>query len=418
MSLQSWARQLWRASAPPDIIDLHIRDTVAALLVGIRTREGRALAQLYGRRAELAERVAAAAIARLSECDDIHLASCVTPGSVVIPVALAFAGTRGIDDVNRAIAAGYSAGLSLGLGIGGTNALAAGVWPSLVATPLMAAVTVSRLSGGDPDRLAHAMALSLAGAGGRLGRPTGSRTGRWFVFAEAVAKGIRAAEAAGQGFQGDLTLLSKSWLQAQAGHEAVDMNLFASPSPVPSISDVGFKPFPIARQGANAVAAFQRVLSRGLDPRRIDAVEVFVPAMNVALLSRTVADDDRLSRLSSMGFQLACAAFAPELLYETERLPSASFLDFAHRVNVAPAGDLETHLPDHWPARVVVTMGGERLEETILRHDFDCGTRDLLQHLREKWRRLLPAEDGAISGNYAELWQRIERRVTMADTSG
>jgi 2-methylcitrate dehydratase PrpD len=260
--------------------------------------------------------------------------------------------------------------------------------------------------------------LALAGASGRLGRPAGSRTGRWFVFAEAVAKGIRAADAARQGFQGDLTLISKAWLQAQGGHDAVDITACLSSTRALSISDVGFKPFPIARQGANAVAAFQRLLSNGLDPRRIDAVEVFVPAVNVALLSRMVADDDRLSCLSSMGLQLACAALAPELLYNAERWAVASLLDFARRVSVVPASGLETHLPGHWPARVVVTMGGEHLEETVLHHDFDSGARDLPQHLREKWRRLLPEEEGAISGNYAELWQRIERRVTMAEDAG
>ena len=52
------------------------------------------------------------------------------------------------------------------------------------------------------------------------------------------------------------------------------------------IAHVAFKPFPIARQGANAVVAFQRLLSKGIDPTRIDAIEVFVPAINVALLNR------------------------------------------------------------------------------------------------------------------------------------
>ena len=216
----------------PDVIDLHVMDTVAAFLAGVRTKEGEALSALYGGRADRAElAAAAAAIARLSECDDIHLPSCVTPGSVVIPVALALGGSRGEDEFNRAVAAGYAAGLGLGIAIGGAKALAGGVWPTLLAAPLMAAVTASCLSGHDQDRLAHAMALALAGTSGRLGRPTGTPSGRWFLLGEAVLKGLRASEAAGQGFRGDLTLLSKPWLTAQAGHDEVDIGAFDSSAP-------------------------------------------------------------------------------------------------------------------------------------------------------------------------------------------
>jgi hypothetical protein len=96
MILQSWAEQLLKTPWSPDVIDLHVMDMVAAFLTGVRTKEGEALSELYGGRADISERVAAAAsIARLSECDDIHLPSCVTPGAVVVPVALALGGSRG-----------------------------------------------------------------------------------------------------------------------------------------------------------------------------------------------------------------------------------------------------------------------------------------------------------------------------------
>src|SRR4029079_1245545 len=169
--------------------------TVAAFYAGASTEEGQALSAYYSRRNDPAEIAAgAAAIARLSECDDIHLPSCVTPGAAVIPVALAFAGGCGEEQFQRAIATGYAAGLTLGVGIGGAKALGNGVWPSLLAAPAMAAVTAACCKGLDTKRLAHAIALALAGASGRLGRPQGKPSGRWFAFAEAVSKGIRAAE--------------------------------------------------------------------------------------------------------------------------------------------------------------------------------------------------------------------------------
>jgi 2-methylcitrate dehydratase PrpD len=420
MILQSWAEQLLKTPSSPDIIGLHVMDTVAAFLAGVRTKEGESLAALYGGGSDISERVAAAAaITRLSECDDIHLPSCVTPGAVVIPVALAL-GAVG-EDFDRAVAAGYTAGLSLGMGIGGAKALAAGVWPTLLAAPLMAAVTASRLSGHDQDRLAHAMALALAGTSGRLGRPIGAPSGRWFLLGEAVLRGLRASKAAGYGFRGDLTLLSKPWLTAQAGHDAVDIGTFDSSAPA-SIKDVGYKPFPIARQGANAVVAFQNLVAKGLDPQRISTIEVFVPAMNAALLTRPVRDDDRLSRLSNIGFQLACAALAPELLYDAERAgrPAASILQLAGRVSVSPAGDLDANLPHRWAARVVVNTDSQRLEETVIAAAFDYDAPNLSPLLRDKWRRLLGPQDALNSARTTtpegrvHLWQRIDACVSMA----
>jgi len=343
----------------------------------------------------------------------------VTPGAAVIPVALAFADGRREEQLQRAIAAGYAAGLTLGVGVGGAKALGSGVWPSLLAAPVMAAVTAGSLKDLDAERLAHAVAVALSGASGRLGRPQGSPSGRWFAFAEAVAKGIRAADAAEQGFRGDLNLISKPWLAAQAGHDDVDLTVFEDSQA--SITDVGFKPFPVARQGANAVAAFQALLSKGLEPLRIDSVEVYVPGVNVALLERPVSAEDRLSRISNIGFRIACAALATDMLYDAERsAPSmAPLLEFAKRVSVSAAGDLDSHLPHRWAARIVVHAGAARCEETLVRAPFDHDGADLPGLLQEKWDRLLPHQEQRQILNQgatqpALLWQDIERCVSMA----
>ena len=69
----------------PDRLGLHVLDTVGALLAGVKTAEAAQLRRLRkGRIALLGEgvvdRVALrVACTRLSEVDDIHLASCVTP---------------------------------------------------------------------------------------------------------------------------------------------------------------------------------------------------------------------------------------------------------------------------------------------------------------------------------------------------
>jgi len=412
MTLESWADWLRNTTAPADVIHLHIQDTLAAFFTGLRTQDGCALARRY-RGLGQDYPAAVAAIARLSECDDIHLASCVTPGSVVIPVALAFSQNRTAAEVHHAISAGYAAGLSWGQAIGGVKALARGVWPTLFVAPVMAAVTAALLNGSKREQFTHVIAQALNAPTGRVSHLVGTR---WQLFADAVTRGLRAADSVGHGSPADQSPLSKNWLAAQAGHDEIDISALESPSA--SISQVGFKPFPIARQGANAVIAFQRVLARGIEPHRIDSIEVFVPVVNVALLTRPVADD-RLSRLANLAFQLACAALASEMLYDSERAGQhAQLTEFAQRVTVHAASDLEGHMPERWPARAIVTAGKDRYEETVTNAPFDYDAPELASLLTAKWRRLLNAEESALiaaaPGGYPMLWQAIERLMTMA----
>ena len=73
-----------------DALRLHIADTVGAWVAACKTSEAKALLG-FGPRdgASLPDRVAlACALARLSEVDDIHLASGTTPGGLVVPSAL------------------------------------------------------------------------------------------------------------------------------------------------------------------------------------------------------------------------------------------------------------------------------------------------------------------------------------------
>ena len=80
---------------------LHVLDTMGAWIAGCGTAEGGALARfrasMAGRndgsnQAGLLDDVARnCALARLSEVDDIHLASMTTPGAIVIPAALTIA---------------------------------------------------------------------------------------------------------------------------------------------------------------------------------------------------------------------------------------------------------------------------------------------------------------------------------------
>jgi hypothetical protein len=89
-----------------------------------------------------------------------------------------------------------------------------------------------------------------------------------------------------------------------------------------------------------------------------------------------------------MGLQLACAALAPDVLYDAERKVSAPLLDFARRVTVAGDPALEIYLPRRWPARLVVKTRQRSLEETVIDTGFDADAPGLAALLHDKWRRL------------------------------
>src|SRR5215467_73726 len=81
-----------------ELVELHLVDTVGALIASTRTVEGssllrfRAALRARGQGACALDLATRCALARLSEIDDIHLPSMMTPGAIVIPGALTLAG--------------------------------------------------------------------------------------------------------------------------------------------------------------------------------------------------------------------------------------------------------------------------------------------------------------------------------------
>ena len=279
-------------------IGLHTADTLAVLGAGLKAREGERIARFFSGGDEAMRAAGMAAVIRFTECDDIHVPSCMTAGAIVIPVALTFA----VDSQSyaRAVEAGYAVGLAFAQGVGGVRALAQGVWPALFAAPAVAAVTASVAMKCDRAVTASALGLAMAGASGRAGRPGGWPSGRWLLFGEAALKGVRAALAALQGFRGDIDLISETWLRQQTTPELADIE-HLSGLVEGAVAQVGFKPYVAARQGANAIQAFVTLLDQGLAPDTIGRVEVFLPKVATGIVtrparSRQPAFDHRPSR--------------------------------------------------------------------------------------------------------------------------
>lgn len=373
---------------------LHLIDAAGALLAGAGTSHARVISHSLGMdlgHTEISSTAAAmAAIIRHTECDDIHLASCITPGSVVFPVALSLARDLDLprDRIAAAIECGLRTAIGLGMLMGGVEALARGVWPTYAAAPVVAAVVAGRCLGLNDRALGTAMAIAAAGTNGKLASPSSDPQARWIAFGKAVASGCWAATDVDRGAHREVVDFAP-WIETVAPGVHASAAMFAATS----FADVGIKPFVTGRQCANAVIGFQTMLAKGLDPLAVEEIEIGVPTRNHALVARSAAPGDRISTIGSGSFQIAAAALNPGLLFDVARegQPVAALQAYSQRVRAVVAADLDVHMPRLWPARVRAFAEGRWLEETVLRIPGDCTATQLEDVVRRKLVGILPA---------------------------
>lgn len=368
--LEDFARRLTREAGTPaaerDRLALHLLDTIGAWVGGHATGEGRALATLRpdllgdGRLDRLAGRVAAT---RLTEVDDIHMRSCVTPGAVAVWAALAFAGGEP-DRLARALSAAYTALARLGEAAGGPAILYRGIWPTYLAAPFGAAAAAAVGLGLDAaataDALAIALTLSATGAGNQS-----QRSSRWLLLGLAARAGAGAALAAARGFGGDRALLDGDWFQRAHGI-ALDAAPFTTETD--AVAELSIKPWCSAKQAIAAIDGFRALLARGIAADAIEEVTVAVPPAYARMIEGAPTGG-RLARITSVAYQFALAARRPEMVLELERpdlTGDPAIAALLGRVRVVPDEALATYYPARWPARVeIITRDGARHERLV-----------------------------------------------------
>jgi 2-methylcitrate dehydratase PrpD len=359
----------------------HIFDAVVAAAAGARTAEARSLAALMsqalmGSRG-LPEIIGQrAATIRLSEVDDIHLPSCTTPSAAAVAVALSLAAQASRFDpvqVASAIWAGTETMTRMGQAVRGPDILYRGVWPSCFAAPLSAAATAARMSGFDASQTADALSLALMLSTRGTGRPHGSPSARWVMFAVAVAAGLTAVAAVRAGYRGDPGLLDGNGFEDTWGFALDRDHLTAagSHSIYPALS---MKPFCSAKQSIAAVEALRTLLASGIAPGAIAAVRVRVPPAYAGMVALKAQDQVRTTTLVSAARQLALLACDPERLYDVDRGQPATdpaitkaVLGFEAKVEIVADAALAQFYPHDWPAEVEVvgTDGSTRRELVV-----------------------------------------------------
>lgn len=355
-------------SVAPETLALHLLDTLGAWHAGTRTEDGELIAQLAAPASgaavfaknpldTIARQVASI---RNTEIDDIHMESCVTPSAVVVPVALTLAATLTQPSAAafaRGLAAGYEAMKRLSLAVSGASILYRGIWPSFFTAPVGAAAAAAPLLGLDEARTADALAIALTFASGAAGGH-GEASPRWLLLGQAARCGVFAALAAAKSYRGDHSLLDGDWLQRTHGIACDGAALAGPPADAGIGSGLSYKPFCAAKQVTAAIDGFRQLLAE-VRPERIAAVRIAVPPAYAGMIGHRNAAKGRVERITGAAYQLALAAYRPDLLEDVVRPDLTSdpaIAAFMPRVEVRPDPDLASYFPRLYPARVEATL--------------------------------------------------------------
>ncbi len=402
LPLREFAEELASGvQAPSEAVCLRVLDGVAAYVLGSVTEEGMAVSRLIGRLAGEVDRVvwsggilddvfARVSIARLTECDDIHSPSGTTPGSVTVPVAVtvgAHLHATG-EELSRAVASGYEAMARLGLAAGGPRCAERGIWATYLGAGFAAAATTSVLLRLDVERTYQALNLALTRAAWVAASSGGGMPlSRWLTVGEAARSGCIAAFAALEGFQ------TKLDLERFAAITGVILDFSALCSSTNAITESSVKPFPIAKQALAAVEAARRLANR-VTLSTVRAVRVFVTEPCLDVTGRDPHVDSRLSRISSVRWNVALALGCGGGLYDVERanppLVEPRLARLAELVMVQADRELLNYYPKWWPARVEIETEDGTFEELVVEAPGDFNSIDLTwKVIEEKWKRLV-----------------------------
>ncbi len=364
-----------------DTVKLHAFDALGATCAGAATSEIKATREALLRAAFLSPpksvldhpSCAAALLVtacRLTECDDIHIGSCVTPSSVVVPVALTlgYVTNAAQETVLEAIVAGYQVMITLGLAANGAENVYRGVWPTYLTGGIAAAAIAARVMGLSERQIRDAMAIAASSATGVTGRIEEEPAPRWLVLAAAVQTGLLAASSAERGMHGDESILGK--VSPVWNPETLRLPEQAGPGAPFLVNRIGFKPYCTSRQGLSATEAFIAAMrEEKIEPRAIEKITVSVPQHYRAMIDRTKNPKTK-SESRGIHYQLAIGALHPEELCDIERATIRSddpaVRHILDRVEVVADERLTKLYPRQWGGAVTIAAGGKTYAREVL----------------------------------------------------
>lgn len=261
-----------------------------------------------------------------------------------------------------------------GSAVNGPAILYREVWPTYLAAPLAAAATAARLLRLDERQTAIALSIALTLSAGGSGRFDRGASPRWVLHGLAVRSGYLAVRAALEGYGGDIELLDREWLKKSHGLDLDLARLTGGLGTGSAYAELSLKPYCSAKQAVAAIEALRAILADGIAPENIRSVVVHVPRPYAHMIDRRADRESRSSTFASVRYQMALAAYHPDLLYDVARhqVPwDERMIEFMSKVRVE-RDDLH-YYPTRWPASVTVETGAGQIKNTIVDAPGDPG---------------------------------------------
>jgi 2-methylcitrate dehydratase PrpD len=416
-------------------LKMHLLDTIGAMLAGPQTQEGRTIGKLAGQlgvpgkipvigypfRASLLSAVMLqCAATRCTEVDDIHLESCITPGSVVIPAALSLANAGYLSDPEdflAAVAVGYELPIRIGLAINGPRALYRGIWPTYLSAALGSAAVAARALKLNSLQAASAISTAFLMSTGISGRFRSAPSARCLTLGVAAQNGIIAAFSARAGFAGDDSFLDRTGGRIWGSKVSME-KLTESLGERFLIDETGMKPYPIARQALAAVEGFREIMAaHNIDPESIQEVCVRVPRQVITLIDHPKIPVNRQDSIVSVQYQMALAAFSPQGLFDARRetaVKNRRMMDLMEKIQVKSSTELGRCYPSIWPAKVEVKTAGRKVSSKIFHPKGDYRNRFTWEELKAKFKRLAgPAIGAEATEQLPDLVRELEANTNL-----
>lgn len=360
--------------------------------------------------------------ANVEEMDDMHRQAVLHPGPVVVPVLACLARRAPLpaEQVLDALVRGYEATIRVGRAVGPQHYR---FWHNTAtAGSFGAAAAAASLLG--LDALQTAWALGHAGT---------QAAGLWQVRLEpcmskqlhtghAAWAGLTAAQLAQAGFTGPLQILEgpKGFLQAMcAGASGASI---VQPEPDWLIHQTSFKPWPSCRHTHASIDAAlvvrEQLLAAGLTPealaQRIARIEVHSFQDAIDICHHTQPRDRTEAKFSlawCMAVVFGYGAPRPEH-FDEAGFGDAALRAMAARTTTTADADIDAAYPEHYGARVVVTLDDGRRWQHAVADSLGDPERPLdVEQIVDKARLLMayggvtPAHAEAVIVAARSLWE-------------
>lgn len=340
------------------------------------------------------------------ELDDIHKESIVHPGSIAVPVALAYAerdGNWSGRDLITAMVAGYEIGTRVG-NAATMNLFYRGFHPQGTSGAFVAAASAGRSLSLDGARMQHALGIVGSQAGGLMAAQEGAMVKRLHC-GRAAQSGVYAAELARRDFTGITDVLEASYGGYLSAYSDAPnpARLTDGLGTVWETGKVGYKPHASVTSIHAALDALAHLMrEHELRPADVAALQVGVSQMTYVHCAWDYKAQGVTAAQMNLYYGLAVTAhdgMAFVEQYRQDRLADPALLDFIGRIEARVDPEIEGMGPAFRHAAVVTvrTRDGRELTHRILNRrgspENPISAQDVEYKFRNVVKSCLPAAD-------------------------